>query len=50
MKKIFNIAFTVVLATLTMVSCKKESLKYDGPALAHFSSQVGSYFVEDQRR
>ena len=48
MKKIFNIAFTVVLATLTMVSCKKESLKYDGPVLAHFNGATGSYFVEEE--
>jgi hypothetical protein len=47
MKKIFNIAFTVALATLTMVSCKKESLKYDGPVLAHFNGATGSYFVEE---
>lgn len=46
MKKIFNLAFTVVLAAITMVSCEKESLVYDGAALGHFTEASNSFFVE----
>ncbi len=37
----------MAFATLAMVSCKKESLQYDGPVLAHFSSEKGAYFVDE---
>jgi hypothetical protein len=47
MKKIFNIAFMIAIASLAMISCKKESLKYEGPVLAHFNGVEGSYFVDE---
>jgi hypothetical protein len=47
MKKIFNIAFMIAFASLAMISCKKESLKYEGPVLAHFNGVEGSYFVDE---
>lgn len=47
MKKIFNITLLSLLATWTLVSCKKESLEYDGPVQVHFTEQTGTFFVEE---
>lgn len=46
MKKIFNIAIMMILASLATVSCKKDSLLYDGPMLAHFQSKEGTLFLQ----
>lgn len=48
MKKIFNIAFTLVLASLAIVSCKKESLEYDGPVLGHFQTSSSILYVQPE--
>ncbi len=47
MKRIFNITLTALMAAFALVSCKKESLIYDGPVLVHFNSQGGALVVEN---
>lgn len=45
MKKLFNLSLTIVLLAMAAVSCKKESLIYEGPVLYHFQSTGSSVDV-----
>lgn len=48
MKKIFNITLVLLLSMVAVVSCKKESLLYDGPVLAHFLKASDVFFVDSE--
>ncbi|MCO5232240.1 MAG: DUF4843 domain-containing protein [Chitinophagales bacterium] len=48
MKKIFNATLLLLFATLTVVSCKKESLTYDGPTLGHFLKSSDVFYVDPE--
>lgn len=48
MKRIFNITLALLLAMTAVVSCKKDSLLYDGPVLAHFLKASDVFFVDSE--
>lgn len=45
MKKIFNLTLMFAMLAIATVSCKKESLIYEGPSLVHFTSSGTTFFV-----
>jgi|GEM_PF-2938677 len=48
MKRIFNLATTILVASLILAGCKKDDLLYDGPSLAHFTTPSATFYVEEQ--